>query len=264
MKGTEAKELFRQLTRLYFADATVIYGRQSRIARPYLPLISITAGETTLVTFPPRSVIHGTDVAQYPVKMQLTLDLFTHGRALQEDGKTVAYENTATEDLTAFSMYLSSPFALEWCMKHDIAVLPDTAIRDLTGLVNDNNYEYRAQMTLVLSFMQRAIGRAGVLDESSLQFAHPADPGQFIPPWDGLYVYGPEEPPREQSEENGHTGGVQNMDDVFVKVAPVFTQTPSGGGTPDLAEQTGGYFTEAEPEELPYGKETKEEDERDE
>ena len=77
---------------------------------------------------------------------------------------------------------------------------------DMTGLVNESNYEYRARVNLSLYFTQYSVGAAGVLLESSLV----------------------------------------TSDDGSVYIDPQFEITSSGGGNQELADEMVGYFTDAE------------------
>lgn len=214
MKLAEARELFRQLTKEYFQTATVIFGRQSRIARPDMPLVSITHGDVTRCQFPPRGYIDGCEVASYPTKASVRVDLFTHGAPVLEGGIAVAASDTAVDDLLAFSNFLESVYAIEWCRQNDIAISTNGEVKSLTGILNETNYEFRAQLNLSLYFIQRAVGRAGILGDESLQLG----------------------------DKDGD------------KVKPDFQGPSSGGGSQDLADLETGYFTSAEITEQKEGK----------
>ena len=171
MRVSQAKELFRSLTVRYFTGAEVTFTRQSRVAKPQLPLVTLTIGNVQRPLDPPCKWIDGEPVGYYPSRLSIQVDLFTHGAPVNDDetGETVAYENTAMDDMLAFADFLGSPYVVGWCHRNDTTVLIDGEIRDLTGLVNDNNYEFRAQMSVLFFFTQQTVGHAAVLSESSVQ-----------------------------------------------------------------------------------------------
>ena len=217
MTLSEAKEALREHIQSYFAGAMVTIGRQSRVAKPELPLVTLTFGNASRPTFPIVNADYSDYVAAYQTTVTVVLDLFTHGKAVTDEdtGVTVAYENTAVDDMIALLNFLDSPYTIQWCHENDVAMLVDGEIRDLTGLINDNNYEYRSEITLLYWFTQGTVGYAGVLGESALT---------------------------DSSGTSGTDDG-GNGDDVN---RDAFEQTSAGGGTRELADGEIGYFVWAE------------------
>lgn len=100
MTLAELKKLLVQLTQTYFAGATVTYAKQSFVAKPGSPLVTLTTGSVNRSRNPPVKIIEGTPVAFYPASVPVQIDLFTHGR--QEEvapGFTPIAENTAEDDM---------------------------------------------------------------------------------------------------------------------------------------------------------------------
>lgn len=162
MRVTEALEFFRTVTKTYFANATVVYSRQSRVAKPELGLVVITPGNLKRSYLPTYEQMAPKFIGCYESNIQLTIDLFTHGWPIEEEGVTVAYENTALEDMLEFENYLNSQYVTDLCHAQDTAIIIEGESQDLTGIVNDTNYEYRARIIVSLRFIQKAIGYAGV------------------------------------------------------------------------------------------------------
>ena len=162
MTLSELKKMLVQLTQTYFAGATVTYAKQSFVAKPGSPLVTLTTGSVNRSRNPPVKIIEGTPVAFYPASVPVQIDLFTHGR--QEEvapGFTPIAENTAEDDMLAFESFLNSPFVTQWCHQHDIAIVVPTAVQDLTDLVHDTNYEFRAMLEIAVYFTMTAIGITG-------------------------------------------------------------------------------------------------------
>lgn len=213
MTLSELKKLLVQLTQTYFAGATVTYAKQSFVAKPGSPLVTLTTGSVNRSRNPPVKIIEGTPVAFYPASVPVQIDLFTHGR--QEEvapGFTPIAENTAEDDMLAFESFLNSPFVTQWCHQHDIAIVVPTAVQDLTDLVHDTNYEFRAMLEIAVYFTMTAIGITGTLDIDSVK----------------------------------HSDGEDDIqaDDV-INIEPQVTPTPSGGSS-EMTAHEGEYFTNAE------------------
>ena len=162
------------------------------------------------------------------------------------------------DDILSYADYLNSHFVTEWGSLNDVAVLLDGDAQDLTGVINDNNYEYRARVNVMLYFTQMAIVRAAVADEDSIRYpSYVRDPetGEIERDEEGNPVIerDPEtgEPlytDKPPSETESTTGGTTDADIIEqgAVVDPKFTQSSTGGGTEELASMEEGYFTEVE------------------
>lgn len=155
MKAHEAKGLFCQLAESFFENYNVIFANQSRIAKPQIPLIVLSPGNVHRPqaenSITENGIIHG----YYMSRMPIVVDLFTNGKPLtDENGKTVAYANSAMDEVLAFADYLNSPKCVAWSNANDVSILVETDAQDLTGAVNDSNYEYRARLEVSVSFTQ--------------------------------------------------------------------------------------------------------------
>ena len=170
--------------------------------------------------------------------MPIQIDLFTHGRKkVLKRGQTPIMENTAEDDMLSFADFLNSDFVIQWCHERDLSIIVPNTVEDLTGLINDTNYEYRAMMEVQIGFTMTAIGYTGVMSPESIKHS-----GVTVDPETG------EQTPYE------YTGGDIQGEDVTA-MEPVAAQTPSGGGNAELAEQEGGYFTNVEINNSPVKKE---------
>lgn len=237
MNVAEVKEAIRQLTELYFSGAKVTYTKQSFTAKPTKPLVTLTSGTVSRPRNPPVKIIDGRPVSFYPATMPIQIDLFTHGRKkVLKPGQTPIMENTAEDDMLAFADFLNSDFAVQWCHERDLSIVISNTVEDLTDLINDTNYEYRAMIEVQVGFTMTAIGYTGVMSPESIKHS-----GVTVDPETG------EQTPYE------YTGGDIQGEDVTA-MEPVAAQTPSGGNA-ELAEQEGGYFTNVEINNSPVKKE---------
>ena len=240
MRLSQARELFRSLTAQYFAGAEVTFSRQSRAAKPQIPLVTLTAGNVKRPLTPVYKEADGVLVGHYLSRVSIQVDLFTHGTPVIDDktGRCVGYENTAVDDMLGFADFLNSQYVIDWCHSNDVAISFDGDAQDLTGLVNDNNYEFRSRLVVLFYFTQKAVGKAAVLAEDSIQY-----PTGEKDPETGAPIYTTEEPEESVSTSGDFGEKGQESENIIV---PKFEQTSSGGGTEELARQETGYFTEVE------------------
>ena len=238
MTVSDLREELRQLTKMYFTGADVTFTKQSFIAKPTSPLISLTMGAISRPINPPIITIDGRPVAVYPASTAIQVDLYTNGKQTEaEKGFTPIVENTAAEDLLGFASFLNSDYVIQWCQKRDLAILVLNTVQDLTGLVGDTNFEFRAMMEVTVCFTMTAIGYTGTLEPSSVKHS-----GTTVDPETG------EEKPYE------YEGGDIQADDVS-ELIPAVEPTPSGGGNKELTAEEGGYFTNVEINDKPVKEE---------
>lgn len=242
MRVMQARELFRQLTASYFAGAKVVFSNQSRAAKQKQPLVVLTPGNLNRPNTPNYSVVDGVQIASYLSRLSITVDLWTNGSPVvdPDTGQTVAYENDALDGMMSFADFLNSQHTVNWSHDHDVSVLIDGDALDMTGLVNDNNYEFRARLSVLFYFTQQAVDGSAVLSEDSVVYpTGEKDPVTEEP------VYSPEEPIETESPTGGYeTDYIKKVEEATVK--PTFEPTTSGGGSEELAQESTGYFNEAE------------------
>ena len=238
MNISQVIELFRSLTKEYFAEATVAFSNQSRTPKTGLPLVILSFGNISRPTFANNVVIDGQNIGHYETSIPITIDLFTHGAPLFEDGKIFAHEDTALDDMMSFADYLDSQYALDWCHIHDIAIIIDTYPQNMTGIVNDTTYEYRSRMSVILKFTHITVGGAAVLSESSIRYPTGEIDKETNEP---IYT---DEKPVDNFSTSGNCDCIK--DELEPIIVPEYKPSASGGGSRDLADKDVGYFIEAE------------------
>ena len=78
-------------------------------------------------------------------------------------------ENTAENDMLLFFNFLNSPYAVRYCNEHDIAIVLNNSVQDLTGIINDTEYEFRAMLEFEVRFTQLAVGDTGTLSPDNIK-----------------------------------------------------------------------------------------------
>ena len=240
MRLKEAKELFLSITKEYFSSAIVIFSNQSRVAKPSLPLITLHPLNLRRHKNAIYTTVDGLVVASYHSRIPIQVDLFTKGAPVIDDetGKIVAYDDTAVEDLTEFVDFLDSLYVLEWSHNHDVSIDIEGEVQNLTGIVNDTNYEFRARVTVLFDFIHRTVGSASVLKEVSIQYP-------VVKPDMEEPAYTPEKPLTQTSNTGSYVDEAEKQEENAI-VVPEFSQTSTGGGSEELAAADIGYFTEVE------------------
>ena len=164
MTVSEAKELFRQLVKEHFANSTVIFDRQSRIAKPEVPLVTLSPGNVKRH----RAANEILDLPEmegyFHSKLPFVIDLFTHGSPVyDEDMRTeIAREDTATDEMAQFANFLDSQYVTQWCNIHDVAIQVEGDVQNLTGAVNDTTYQFRSRLLVNVYFTQKTVGMKAV------------------------------------------------------------------------------------------------------
>lgn len=160
MTVSGAKELFRKLVKEHFANSTVIFDRQSRVAKPEIPLVTISPGNVKrhraaneILDLPERE-------GYFHCKLLFVVDLFSHGSPVYDDDTQteVAREDTATDEMSQFANFLDSEYVTLWSNTHDVAVQVEGDVQNLTGAVNDTTYEFRSRLIVNFYFTQKTVG----------------------------------------------------------------------------------------------------------
>jgi hypothetical protein len=170
------KALLYDLVSVYFGGATIVWG-QAKTVKPTNPLIAL---RTISIAGPYTSIaesVNGVPVSYKPSKTALQVDLFTKGAELtDDDGITGAYENTALNDLADFVNFVNSEYVENWCMNNDVSVIVSGPVRDLTELINDASWDYRAMVELEVGFTQVALGYTGTMYEDGVAYDDNGNP----------------------------------------------------------------------------------------
>lgn len=186
----------------YWGGAAVSWGATNKV-KPSAPLVVLQLGTVTRAGQPITQMVKGVVFSAYPSEVSLQIDLFTKGNTVDIPGGAYV-ENTATSDLLDFINYLDSPATVEWSSRNDIGVSLMSGVQDLSEIISDTRWQYRAMAEIRLTFTQWAAEYNGILNEEQIIFS---DSGQPV--------------------------GVIDAN---------WQQTASGGGTEELARTKSGAF----------------------
>ena len=209
MTQRELKERLYDITAEYFAlldkQGSIVWGKTKPV-NPNSPMVTLTMSDTARPYRPMRRYIDGVPHDSYPSSTILRVDLFTKGAPTTDKENVMSRnENTAVNDLSDFANFLNSVYADHWCGRNGISLKART-VQDLTALINDISWQYRALLEIDVGFMQTSAGFTGTNFESGIEFdkyGNPVGPRPFEP-------------------------------------------NHSGGGTQEMADDFTGYFTQVE------------------
>lgn len=188
----------------YWGGAAVVWGATNKV-KPLAPLVMLQLGTVTRATQPITQMVNGIVVSAYPSEVPLQIDLFTKGNTVSTPEGSYS-ENTAESDLLDFVNYLDSTATIEWSNQNNVSVSLMSGVQDLSEVINDSRWQYRAMVEIRLAFTQWVAEYNGVLTEANIIF-----------------------------NDAGIPIGVDNTN---------WQPTASGGGTEELARVKSGAFDE--------------------
>jgi hypothetical protein len=238
MTHRELKNAIFSFVSDYFAAATVIWGRNTAV-NPRNPMITLHMGNVSRTYVPMTHAVNGVPTHIYPSATTVQVDLFTKGAELVETPDvTAAREDTAVDDLVMFVNYINSLHGQEWCVKNDVTILANQ-VHNLTDVINDTSWDYRAMVELEVRFMQSAVGFAATMWEGGMPYYSNAQP-QFDEDGYALDKNG-------DRLYDGEGSPIRlPLDDGGVPILPDVEPTTSGGGSQELADQSTGWFEQVE------------------
>ncbi len=152
----------------YWSGAVVVWGAVNKV-KPHAPLVVLRLGTVTRATQPITQMINGIVFSAYPSEVPLQIDLFTKGKTVSAPEGAYA-ENTAVNDLLDFVNYLDSMATIEWSNRNDVGVSLMGGVQDLSEVINDTRWQYRAMTEIRLAFTQWAAEYYGILNEANIIF----------------------------------------------------------------------------------------------
>ena len=161
MNLEEVKNTLHDIAEMFFSGASIIWSEQTA-TRPPVPYITLKLGNIHRSAFP---IITDEGCRYYECKTTLTVNLYTKGvKAVPQPGCTSNYINTATSDMTDFTLFVDSDSITDMLagLGMDVSLLPP--VRDASELQNDSQFRYRAMAEFTVSYAEEANGAYGISD----------------------------------------------------------------------------------------------------
>lgn len=149
----------------YWNGATVVWSASDKV-KPNAPLVVLRLGTVNRSSQPITQAINGILFSAYPSEVALQVDLFTRGRQIGPG----YLSNTALNDLIDFASFLDSTASTEWSGRNDISLALLSGVQDLSEVINDTQWQYRAMCEFTVSFTQWAAEFHGILSEAGIVF----------------------------------------------------------------------------------------------
>ena len=163
----EIKNHIYDIVSTYFSGATVVWAEQF-MAKPPMPLVTLKIGNLDTGNMPIEGEVEGEHTAAYNCSTSLEVNLYTKGTEIKgEDNEIIAMDDSSISDLIQFVVYLHSPFVLDKLSELDICILLNGQVQGLSGLLNDNRYEYRAMAEFDVTFTTNFFGAYNVIEKTS-------------------------------------------------------------------------------------------------
>lgn len=141
-----------------------------------LPALLLSLRNIQTAQFPHVEWRDGIEVYSYPTTALLEVNLYTKGMCGEsEKGKMGIRENTAVDDLTAFSLFLQSQAATELNVEADVAIVPNGTVTDVSSILDSGQNSYRAMAEFNVSFLQTTQDAVEVLDAKGCPVAAASD-----------------------------------------------------------------------------------------
>ena len=159
MKISEARKKLISMAAEYFGNGHVFWAdaKMTKLPEPYVTL-QVT-GMSRQVN--PNVLVDddGYPVSYRDIVLDVDLNLYTKGKSVR--GSSVVFENTSMEDLIDFMDYLDSEQGQYEQEKAGMAVTVESDPQDLSALIREAQYQYRAQISLSVRITDSAYGDYG-------------------------------------------------------------------------------------------------------
>lgn len=174
MTVRELRRHIEKMCCLYFRLPPTWTGRD-RVAKQ-LPALLLSLRNIQTAQFPHVEWRDGIEVYSYPTTALLEINLYTKGMCGEsEKGKMGIRENTAVDDLAAFSLFLQSQAVTELNVEADVAIVPNGTVTDVSSILDSGQNSYRAMAEFTVNFQQTTQNATEVLDAKGCPVAAASD-----------------------------------------------------------------------------------------
>lgn len=156
MTISQAKQAVFDFVQSFFEDGTVAFEDQKMVRLP-VPYITLKFLNINKQTFANKS----DGITYWEMKATVSMNIYTQGKEVSV-GDSSYYENSAQDDLMDFIKFMESDGSTEILSNKNISImLKDNSIKDLSMLLNDTTYRYRAYAEFDVTFTDEQSGVRG-------------------------------------------------------------------------------------------------------
>lgn len=179
MTVSEARQCLYEIVREYYGNDHVFWAG-AKLTRKPTPFVTIQFTGYTRQMFPPHTMSEKEFwTAHRLISASVDINLYTTGKNVSEGVFDASYANTALDDLENFAAYLDSDYVTEKAQTFTgsdgtqdpyggMAILVDPNIKDMSALLKDSQFEYRAVCTLSVQFTDASSGAYGQNENPAL------------------------------------------------------------------------------------------------
>lgn len=140
----------------------VVYSNQTREPKPSVPLVLLTTGPINRPQFPNDIIDDGEPISHYLTRLPITIDLFTNGLEVSDGkGNVVAFEDSSSEEILMMNDFLNSWACVNWCDAHNVSIMIESDVQNLSAVLTDSNYAYRSRQEVLFYFTQDTASTIG-------------------------------------------------------------------------------------------------------
>lgn len=157
MTLSEAKQTIFDFVQSFFEEGTVAFEDQKmvRLPVPYITLKFLNINKQ-------RFANKYDDKIYWEIKSTVSMNIYTQGKEVSVNDSLHYYENSAQDDLMDFIKYMESDGSTDWLSNKNVSLmLKDDSIKDLSMLLNDTTYRYRAYAEFDFTFTDEQAGYKG-------------------------------------------------------------------------------------------------------
>jgi hypothetical protein len=157
MTQNDLANVLYEMTKRYFGGAKVVWNESKKV-KPTGNLVTLRLGSVSRNLFPLADPQRD-GVTSYHATTVFEVKLFTKGKSAgASTGVSAPRVNTALNDLLDFMNYAGSQLNTDWLSDRDVCLLPKGDARNLTALINGNNWEYKAMTEFDVTYVQSMAG----------------------------------------------------------------------------------------------------------
>lgn len=158
MTFSEVKRFLYEIVKRYHPGAMVVWTNTKGVT-PKPPYITLGYNNLNRHTFPWFDV--NSEHKYYNYDFVFEINLYTAGKRVKV-GNDNYYENTSVDDLEEFIRFLDSEEITGEFTEKNITIVTSPPIRNLSELIGDTKFSYRAMCEFSVSYVGTADGSYGI------------------------------------------------------------------------------------------------------
>ena len=153
MDTNDMRTAVRNVIALFFDERKVRYAEQ-KMAKPSDPYVTVKFDNVQKTQFAIKERNRDEVDSHWKLNCTAEVNLFTNGKPVGNN-----FENTAMGDFQELVYFLESDAVVDKLSTYGITMVLDSPIRDISGIINETKYKYRANATFRVYYTETTYGR---------------------------------------------------------------------------------------------------------